>query len=83
MLSTAKVDKMIEQTTSSQTTKAKSETLRRRTRLMSNSDATHYTYRVEWSGEDDEHVATVAEFSSLSWLAPDPQEALGGFVDLV
>jgi hypothetical protein len=62
---------------------AVSETLRRRTRLMSNYDATHYTYRVAWSAEDDEHVATVAEFPSLSWLAPDPQEALGGLVDLV
>ena len=50
---------------------------------MSSSDATHYTYRVTWSAEDDEHVATVAEFPSLSWLAPDPQEALGGLVDLV
>jgi hypothetical protein len=25
-------------------------------------DATHYTYRVAWSVEDGEHVATVAEF---------------------
>jgi len=33
-------------------------------------DATHYTYRVAWSVEDGEHVATVAEFPSLSWLAP-------------
>ena len=32
-------------------------------------DATHYTYRVAWSVEDGEHVATVAEFPSLSWLA--------------
>jgi len=31
---------------------------------------THYTYRVAWSVEDGEHVATVAEFPSLSWLAP-------------
>ncbi len=30
-------------------------------------DATHYTYRVSWSAEDGEHVATVAEFPSLSW----------------
>ena len=35
-------------------------------------DATHYTYRVTWSVEDGEHVATVAEFPSLSWLAPTP-----------
>jgi len=38
-------------------------------------DATHYTYRVTWSAEDGEHVATVAEFPSLSWLAPTPVEA--------
>jgi hypothetical protein len=29
-------------------------------------DATHYTYRVTWSAEDGEHVATVAQFPSLS-----------------
>ena len=38
-------------------------------------DATHYTYRVAWSVEDGEDVATVAEFPSLSWLAPTPVEA--------
>ena len=31
-------------------------------------DATHYTYRVAWSVEDGEQIATVAEFPSLSWL---------------
>ena len=46
-------------------------------------DATHYTYRVAWSVEDGEHVATVAEFSSLSWLAPTPVEALAGLADVV
>ena len=46
-------------------------------------DATHYTYRVTWSAEDDEHVATVAEFPSLSWLAPTPVEALAGLADVV
>jgi hypothetical protein len=39
-------------------------------------DATHYIYRVAWSPEDGEHVATVAEFPSLSWLAPTQAEAL-------
>ena len=39
-------------------------------------DATHYTYRVAWSVEDGEHVATVAEFPSLSWLAHTESEAL-------
>jgi predicted HicB family RNase H-like nuclease len=46
-------------------------------------DATHYTYRVAWSAEDGEHVATVAEFPSLSWLAPSQVEALAGLADVV
>jgi predicted RNase H-like HicB family nuclease len=46
-------------------------------------DPTHYTYRVVWSVEDGEHVATVAEFPSLSWLAPTPVEALAGLADVV
>jgi predicted RNase H-like HicB family nuclease len=46
-------------------------------------DATHYTYRVAWSVEDREHVATVAEFPSLSWLAPTPVEALAGLAHVV
>ena len=32
-------------------------------------DATHYTYRVAWSVEDGEHVATVAEFRGSLVLA--------------
>lgn len=46
-------------------------------------DVKHYAYRVVWSAEDDEYVATVAEFPSLSWLHSDPAEALRGLVDLV
>lgn len=46
-------------------------------------DIRHYTYRVSWSTEDDEHVATVVEFPSLSWVAPGQAEALQGVVDLV
>ena len=38
----------------------------------------HYTYRVTWSAEDAEHVGLCAEFPSLSWLAPTPEEALSG-----
>ena len=38
----------------------------------------HYTYRVTWSPEDDEFVATVVEFPSLSWLAGTQAEALEG-----
>ncbi len=43
----------------------------------------HYTYRVSWSLEDGEHVATVAEFPSLSWLAAEASEALTGLLTLV
>jgi predicted HicB family RNase H-like nuclease len=46
-------------------------------------DPTHYTYRVTWSAEDAEHVATVIEFPSLSWLAATPAEALAGLADIV
>jgi predicted HicB family RNase H-like nuclease len=38
----------------------------------------HYTYRVTWSPEDDEHVGLCAEFPALSWLAPSPEKALAG-----
>jgi predicted HicB family RNase H-like nuclease len=41
-------------------------------------EVSHYTYRVAWSAEDSEFVATVAEFPSLSWLAPSQIEALQG-----
>lgn len=45
--------------------------------------AKHYTYRVRWSYEDEEYLATVAEFPSLSWLEPDMHAALSGLVALV
>jgi predicted HicB family RNase H-like nuclease len=38
----------------------------------------HYTYRVTWSPEDGEHVGLCAEFPSMSFLAPSPEEALAG-----
>jgi len=38
---------------------------------------------VTWSVEDDEFVATCAEFPSLSWLADSQPAALEGLVDLV
>ncbi len=38
----------------------------------------HYTYRVTWSQEDNEHVGLCAEFPSLSWLAATPEKALSG-----
>lgn len=38
----------------------------------------HYRYAVTWSPEDEEFVATVAEFPSLSWLDSDRIAALEG-----
>jgi predicted RNase H-like HicB family nuclease len=42
-----------------------------------------YAYRVAWSEEDGEHVATCAEFPSLSHLDADALEALRGIRALV
>ena len=46
-------------------------------------DVSRYTYRVTWSIEDGEFVATCAEFPSLSWLADSQAAALQGLVDLI
>lgn len=43
----------------------------------------HYTYRVTWSSEDNEHVGLCTEFPSLSWLARKPDAALAGIRRLV
>ncbi|HEY0260373.1 MAG TPA: toxin-antitoxin system HicB family antitoxin [Lacisediminihabitans sp.] len=43
----------------------------------------HYRYAVQWSAADEEFVATVAEFPSLSWLAPEQVEAIRGLEVLV
>ncbi len=43
----------------------------------------HYTYRVTWSAEDDEHVGLCTEFPSLSWLAASPEAALKGIRKVV
>lgn len=45
--------------------------------------AEKYTYRVVWSEEDGEFVATVAEFPSLSWIEQNRNDALDGIVHLV
>lgn len=45
-------------------------------------DHKHYTYRVTWSEEDNEHVALCAELPSLSFLADKPVNALQGLVEL-
>ncbi|MFF0718851.1 type II toxin-antitoxin system HicB family antitoxin [Verrucosispora sp. NA02020] len=46
-------------------------------------EVSHYTYRVTWSAQDDEFVATCAEFPSLSWLASSQIEALQGLQNLL
>jgi hypothetical protein len=46
-------------------------------------DPSQFTYRVTWSVEDDEFIATCIEFPSLSWLAESQADALQGLVDLV
>jgi predicted HicB family RNase H-like nuclease len=43
----------------------------------------HYTYRVTWSPEDQEHLALCIEFPSLSWLAKTPEAALKGIQKVV
>ena len=43
----------------------------------------HYRFSVEWSAEDDEFVATVAEFPSLSWLEASQVKALEGLENLL
>ena len=43
----------------------------------------HYTYRVSWSDEDQEFVATCAEFPSLSQLAGSQIAAIEGLRALV
>ncbi|KXK59659.1 hypothetical protein AWW66_23085 [Micromonospora rosaria] len=52
-------------------------------RSVDRPEVTHYTYRVTWSAEDGEFVATCAEFPSLSWLARTQIEALQGLHDLL
>jgi predicted HicB family RNase H-like nuclease len=42
-----------------------------------------YTYRIFWSEEDGEYVGLCAEFPSLSWLDPSPEEALKGIRQVV
>ena len=43
----------------------------------------HYTYRVTWSGDDNEHVGLCAEFPGLSWLENTPEAALKGIRKVV
>jgi predicted HicB family RNase H-like nuclease len=50
---------------------------------MKTKKSDHYTYRVTWSEEDQEHVGLCAEFPSLSWLAASPEAALRGIRSVV
>lgn len=50
---------------------------------MTDIEVRRYSYRVQWSPEDGEYVATVLEFPSLSWLDEDQAGALRGLVALV
>lgn len=52
-------------------------------RAQSHVEVSHYTYRVAWAAEDGEFVASVAEFPSLSWLAPSQVQALEGLEALL
>lgn len=40
-------------------------------------------YRVSWPSEDGENVGLCAEFPSLSWLLPSPEESISGIRRLV
>lgn len=46
-------------------------------------DLKHYTYRIIWSEEDQEHVGLCTEFQSLSWLDPEIDGALRGIMQAV
>lgn len=43
----------------------------------------YYTFRVHWSAEDGEYVATLEEYPSLSWLGPTPKEAFAGLLHVL
>lgn len=45
--------------------------------------ADRYTYRLVWSATDEEFIATVVEFPSLSWIAESREKALRGLTSLV
>ena len=55
----------------------------RQKRVAEDAARPDYAYRVEWSPADNEFVGLVAEFPSLSWLAPTEDEALRGIIKVV
>lgn len=44
--------------------------------------ADHYSYRINWSAEDEEFVGSVLELPSLSWLEPESGQAFAGIQQL-
>ena len=54
---------------------------KRKTQIVPVAD--HYTYRVLWSAKDQEFIATVVEFPSLSWIADTRTKALNGLTSVV
>lgn len=51
--------------------------------MKTQTNTKHYTYRVTWSEEDDEHVGLCAEFPGLSYLALSPSKAINGICKVV
>lgn len=51
--------------------------------MTGTTDPDRYSYQVAWSEDDNEYVATVAEFPSLSWLAETRRDAEDGLVSLI
>ncbi len=51
--------------------------------MKTTSKSDHYTYRVTWSEEDQEHVGLCLEYPSLSWLDTTPEKALRGIRKVV
>ena len=46
-------------------------------------ESDQYTYRVSWSEEDQEYVASCAELPGLSWLDASPEAAIKGIRKVV
>ena len=46
-------------------------------------DVNNFIYQVSWSEADQEFVATVNEFPSLSWLDSNEQTAKAGLLNLI
>jgi predicted RNase H-like HicB family nuclease len=55
----------------------------RHTRTAEAAARPDFAFRVEWLQADNEFVGLVAEFPSLSWLAPTEDEALRGIIKVV